>query len=187
MANICKIYGFGINVSTGKWGRIDSPEYPYRPIPVVIKHGDLRTFGYTHYALGRVLFIKTPVATSAVYSYCYPHKTTTTSETHGAGTMQTGVIGEHGKTIRSARVHWHTSYDDECVNASQVATIAAYGYKNSGKTFTSGNVTGAVNTTLDCGDVQLAAPFLDIRLTTPTGIPCEFYGIGVEVKHLGAQ
>jgi hypothetical protein len=185
--NVCKTYGFGYNAVSRKWGRIESPAYAFRPVPVVATHSEIKAFAATYNRLSRVLFLKTPTTVTKLYAYAYPNATTTTSETHGAGTLQTGVIGEHGKTIRSARVHWHTSYDAECVNASQVATIAAYGYKNSAKTFASGNVTGSVNTTLDCGDVQLAAPFLDIRLTTPTNIACEFHGIGVEVKQQGAQ
>lgn len=184
---VCKMYGFGFNVVTGKWARLDSPNYAYRPIPVHATHSEIKASGFSLYARARLLTIKTPAATSKLYAYCYPYQTTTSDETHGAGTMQTGVIGEHGKTTRSARVYWHTTYDAECVNASQVATVAAYGYKNSGKTFATGSATGAVNTTLDCGDVQLAAPFIDIRLTTPATIPCELVGIGVDLKQQGQQ
>lgn len=185
--NICKTYGFGYNAVSRKWGRIESPAYAFRPIPVEATHSEIKTFAATFNRISRVLFIKTPTTVSKLYSYAYPNATTTTAETHGAGTMQTGVIGEHGKAIRSLRVHWHTAYDAECVNASQVAAISAYTYKNSAKTYAISSITGAVNTTLDCGDVQAGAPFLDLRLTTPANIACEFHGLGVEVKQQGSQ
>jgi hypothetical protein len=184
---ICKMYGFGYNVQSQKWSRMTSPNYAFRPIPVHATHSEIKASGFSLYARARLLTIKTPAATSKLYGYCYPYQTTTSDETHGAGTLQTGVLGEYGKAIRSVRAYWHTAYDAECVNTSQVAAIACYGYMNSAQTIAAGNATGVVNSGLDCGDVQMAAPFLDVRLTTPATVPCEFHGIGIELKQQGAR
>lgn len=185
--NVCKTYGFGYNAVSRKWGRIESPAYAYRPIPVHATHSEIKTFAATFNRITRLLFIKTPTTTSKLYSYAYPNATTTTAETHGAGTMQTGVLGEHGKAIRSARVYWHSSYDAECVNVPQIAALTATGYMNSAKTIAAGSTAGVVNSGLDCGDVQHAAPFIDVLLTTPTSVACEIHGIGFDIKQQGAR
>lgn len=190
MSNTTQLYGFGYNVNSRKWGQLLSPVYAYQPVPVDATSGEIRSFGFTFYSMARFLCLKAPYATGVfkLFGYGYPYKTTTQSEAHGAGSMTTGVLGEHGKSVRSARVFWHTTYDDEAVNGSQVATVGAYGYKNSAKTFVAyNNKQGTINATLDCGDILASAPFIDITLTTPTTIPCEFLGIGIEVKQQGMQ
>lgn len=182
------IYGFGYNTRSKRWGRFYFGAYSSRPIVLHSKHRERKSFGVADANYARIPLIKSKYGTSALYLHAYPYKSTTTDETLSAGSLTTGAIGTHGQAITTMRAWWHTGSDSACSSTSQIATLTANAYHNSGKTFAlASGVPGYLNSELDCGDIRIGGPFATLTLNMLATVPCELFGIGIDATPTGKR
>ena len=181
------LYSFGYNVTSGKWGSVNGAmtTSTVRQVVVDSTHADRKSFGFTDAAYARVIKLQTLTSTSGVFAYAYPYAATQTYESMGGGNFTTGVIGEHGQSVRAARVWWHTGFANN-LSSSMITSVASTSYKNSGNIGGGLFSSGVVNTRLDCGDVNFAGgAFATVQIGTVDNAPCEIYGIGVDLVPAG--
>lgn len=190
--NRARLDGWGYNVATGKWGRLLSPDYYEKPVVVDCKIAEQTAFGMANYKPGRVVTIKKkrPVGQETtyckVYCYAYPYKSTTTYETHGAGAIVTGIIGEFGQAIRLSRVYTQEAYITDS-NVYQVSALTADRYHDAAKRQSIGTVTGAQNSTLACFDINAAANYVSLNLTMTATVAGEIYGVAPVIQPQGQR
>lgn len=189
MGTLSDLISFGYNVTNGKWGFVKTvmTTSDVKQVVVDSTHADRKSFGFTDAAYARVIKLQSLSGTAGVYAYAYPYAPTQTYESMGAGNIFTGVIGEHGMSVRAVKVYWHTGFGT-ALNSTMINSVSANILKNSGNIGGGNVIGGSVNTLDDSGDVNAAGgPFVSIQLSTKTDIPCEIYGVGVDLIPAGRR